>query len=83
MENVIQFINSNRENYIERAQRFLKNFKSISSDPEKKSEMQRAAEFLMTKFSEMGFDNIKILNPEEGHPVVYAERLLIRRNQQF
>ena len=73
MENVIQYINSNLEKYIEELKDFLR-IPSISSDPEKKSEMLRAAEFLMSKFSEMGFENIKILNPDEGHPVVYAEK---------
>lgn len=38
MENVIQFINSNKENYIEELKEFLR-IQSISSDPEKKSEM--------------------------------------------
>lgn len=75
MENVIQFINSNREQYVEELKEFLR-IQSISSDPEKKSEMQRAAEFLILKFKDMGFENIKILNPEEGHPVVFAEKIV-------
>ncbi len=75
MESVIQYINSNKENYIEELKDFLR-IQSISSDPEKKSEMQRAAEFLMSKFSDMGFENIKVLNPESGHPVVYAEKIV-------
>lgn len=69
MENVLQFINSNRETYIEELKDFLR-IQSISSDPEKKPEMQKAAEFLMSKFNGMGFENVKILNPESGHPVV-------------
>jgi len=75
MENVIQYINSNRERYIEELKDFLR-IQSISSDPEKKSEMQKAAEFLMSKFSDMGFENIKILNPDKGHPIVYAEKIV-------
>lgn len=75
MENVINYINQNYDNFIEELKEFLR-IQSISSDPEKKSEMQKAADLLMSKFIELGFSNIQILNPEEGHPIVYAEKIV-------
>ncbi len=75
MEQVINFINSNKESYIEELKEFLR-IQSISADPNKKPEMQRASEFLMSKLSDMGFDNIKILNPDEGNPIIYGEKIV-------
>lgn len=74
MQEVINYINSNRENYIEELKDFLR-IQSISSDPEKKSEILRAAEFLKEKFVSIGLENIQTLN-EEGNPVVYAEKIV-------
>lgn len=75
MENLIQYINQNYENFVEELKEFLR-IQSISSDPEKKSEMQRAADFLMFKFNELGFNNVQVLNPDDGHPIVYAEKIV-------
>ncbi len=74
MEPVLNYINSNRDNYIKELQAFLA-IESISSDPEKKSEMNRCAQFIQDKFFSMGLDNVKVLN-ENGFPIVYADKFV-------
>jgi len=47
---------------------------SVSTDPEKKTEMQRAAQWVANQMHSLGFENVKIL-PTALHPVVYGESL--------
>jgi len=47
---------------------------SVSTDPEKKTEMQRAAQWVANQLHNLGFENVKIL-PTARHPVVYGESL--------
>ena len=47
---------------------------SVSTDPEKKTEMQRAAQWVANQMYSLGFENVKIL-PTALHPVVYGESL--------
>jgi acetylornithine deacetylase/succinyl-diaminopimelate desuccinylase-like protein len=45
---------------------------SVSTDPERREEVRRAAEFLLGKLAGLGFQTELLETP--GHPVVYAER---------
>jgi acetylornithine deacetylase/succinyl-diaminopimelate desuccinylase-like protein len=47
---------------------------SISTDPERKGDIQRAAEWLADDLRRIGFERVEI-KPTAGHPVVYAEWL--------
>ncbi len=47
---------------------------SVSTDPKKKTEMQRAAQWVANHLLSLGFENVKIL-PTARHPVVYGESL--------
>ena len=47
---------------------------SVSTDPKKKTEMQRAAQWVANQMHSLGFENVKIL-PTALHPVVYGESL--------
>ncbi|MFC2043146.1 dipeptidase [Chloroflexota bacterium] len=47
---------------------------SVSTDHEKKTEMQRAAQWVANQILNLGFENVKIL-PTARHPVVYGESL--------
>jgi len=47
---------------------------SVSTDPEKKTEMQHAAQWVANQIHSLGFENVKIL-PTARHPVVYGESL--------
>jgi acetylornithine deacetylase/succinyl-diaminopimelate desuccinylase-like protein len=47
---------------------------SVSTDPEKKTEMQQAAQWVANQMHSLGFENVKIL-PTARHPIVYGESL--------
>lgn len=47
---------------------------SISTDPEHKADMQRAAEWVAAQLRSIGMENVQIM-PTAGHPVVYGEWL--------
>ena len=47
---------------------------SVSTSPEHKPEMQRAADWLAAAMRKIGLENVQIL-PTAGHPVVYADWL--------
>jgi len=58
--------------------RFLAEFKdfliipSISTDPEHKTDMDRAAQWVANQFEELALTSVEIF-PTQGHPVVYGE----------
>ena len=45
---------------------------SVSTDPQHKSDMQKAAEWLAAEMRRVGVDKAEVL-PTQGHPVVYGE----------
>jgi len=47
---------------------------SVSTLPERRPEMARAAEWLAAKLRDLGFSNAEVL-PTKGHPVAYGEHL--------
>ncbi|MEM9955688.1 MAG: dipeptidase [Chloroflexota bacterium] len=47
---------------------------SISTDPERKTQVRQAAEWLAADMISMGLENVEIM-PTDGHPVVYADWL--------
>jgi acetylornithine deacetylase/succinyl-diaminopimelate desuccinylase-like protein len=61
-------------------QRFLSELKdlvaipSISTSPEHKGDVARAAEWLAAQLRSLGMDNVQVM-PTAGHPVVYGESL--------
>ena len=73
MKNVVEYINSNREKYVEELKDFLK-IPSISTLAENKKDMLTAAEFVVNKLREAGMENVKIIETK-GHPLVYADWL--------
>ena len=73
MENVVGYINSNREKYVEELKDFLR-IPSISTSAANKSDMLTAAEFVSSKLREAGMENVKIIETK-GHPLVYADWL--------
>jgi acetylornithine deacetylase/succinyl-diaminopimelate desuccinylase-like protein len=69
----IQYAQNNRERYLAELKELLA-IPSISTHSQNKPDIQRAAEWLTTQLTGMGFENIAIL-PTAGHPVVYGEWL--------
>jgi acetylornithine deacetylase/succinyl-diaminopimelate desuccinylase-like protein len=61
-------------------QRFLNELKdllripSVSTAPEHKSDVQRAAEYVGCELRRIGMENVAII-PTEGHPLIYADWL--------
>ena len=73
MENVISFINSNKDQYVEELKNFLR-IPSISTNPENKADMTRCAEYVSSQMNKSGLQNIQIF-PTDGHSIVYGEWL--------
>ena len=73
MKEVIDFIDSNYERYLDELKEFLR-IPSISTLPEHSKDMQRAAEFVAEKLKQAGMNKVEVFQTE-GHPLVYAEWL--------
>lgn len=73
MEEVVGYINLNRERYVEELKDFLR-IPSISTLAANKNDMISAAEFVANKLREAGMENVKIIKTK-GHPLVYADWL--------
>ncbi|MHB8852364.1 MAG: dipeptidase [Ignavibacteriaceae bacterium] len=73
MQEVINYIENNQQNYIEELKEFLK-IPSISTSIENKSEVNRCADFVASKLKDAGMSHVEIFKTE-GHPLVYGEWL--------
>ncbi len=73
MKEVINYIENNKNRYIDELKEFLK-IPSISTLVENKSDMQTAAKFVADKLHEAGLNKIEIFQTE-GHPLIYGEWL--------
>lgn len=73
MQDIINYINSNQNLYIEELKEFLR-IPSISTIPEHKGDIKRAAEFVAEKLKIAGMNRVEIFKTE-GHPLVYGEWL--------
>lgn len=73
MEEVLKYIENNRESYINELKDFLR-IPSISTLPENKKDINLCAEFVMEKLKQAGMSRVEIFQTE-GHPIVYGEWL--------
>jgi acetylornithine deacetylase/succinyl-diaminopimelate desuccinylase-like protein len=73
LENVVGYINSNRNAYIEELKEFLR-IPSISTLADHKNDMKTAAEFVAEKLHTARMENVQIIETK-GHPLVYADWL--------
>jgi acetylornithine deacetylase/succinyl-diaminopimelate desuccinylase-like protein len=67
----LDYANENNAQFLKTLKDFIR-IPSISTDPDKKPEMLKAANWVSEKLNEIGMDNIQIF-PTAGHPVVYAD----------
>lgn len=67
------FIESNQERFLEELLTFLR-IPSISTLPENRADVRKAAEFVAASLSSAGMENVEIIETE-GHPLVYADWL--------
>ncbi|MBN1638487.1 MAG: dipeptidase [Ignavibacteriales bacterium] len=73
MIKMINYLNSNFENYIEELKDFLR-IKSISSKEEHKDDMINCANNVADKMRNIGLENVNVFQTE-GHPIVYGDWL--------
>lgn len=73
LEKALTYARANRQSHLEQLCDWLR-IPSISTDPENKEDVRRAAQFAADKLTEIGFPRVDI-DDTPGHPIVYAERL--------
>lgn len=73
MNNVISYIKSNEQNYINELIEFLR-IPSISTLHENNEDTRRCAKFVAEKLKNAGMSRVEIFQTE-GHPIVYGEWL--------
>lgn len=73
MKEVLSFIESNRQRYIDELKKFL-SYPSISTNPENRKDVEECAEYIKEHLTNIGMENAR-LYPTKGHPVVYADWL--------
>lgn len=67
------FVQENRDRFLEELKDFLR-IPSISTLPEHRDDVHRAARFVADSLGSAGLENVEII-PTEGHPLVYADWL--------
>ncbi|MBL1212047.1 MAG: dipeptidase [Ignavibacteriae bacterium] len=71
MDQVVNYIKSNNNNYIEELKEYLR-IPSVSTLSEHKPDMQKCAKFVAGKLRDAGLSKVKIIKTEK-HPLVYGE----------
>ncbi|MCL5950901.1 MAG: dipeptidase [Chloroflexi bacterium] len=70
-QQAIEFAQRHHERYLNELKEFL-TIPSVSTLPAHKPDMQRAAEWVAARLSDLGMKNIQVM-PTAGHPVVFGE----------
>jgi acetylornithine deacetylase/succinyl-diaminopimelate desuccinylase-like protein len=73
MNNVIDFINTNRDRYVEELKQYLA-IPSISALPQHKDDVRRTAQWTVDELTRAGLENARLIETP-GNPVAYAEWL--------
>jgi acetylornithine deacetylase/succinyl-diaminopimelate desuccinylase-like protein len=71
LEKALSYARANYANFLSQLQDWLR-IQSISTLPEHKDDVRRAAQFAADKLSAMGFSRVDI-DATPGHPIVYSE----------
>ena len=74
METIRQYIEANKERFIEELFGLLR-IPSISAKPEHKADMIKAAEYWKNAILAAGADKAEVM-PTEGNPIVYGEKII-------
>ncbi len=69
-----EWVDKNKDRFLDELITFLK-IPSISADSAYKSEVLRAADWLMEQFDSLKMDRIEKF-PTEGYPIIYAEKIV-------
>ncbi len=73
MNNVIDFINTHRDRYIDELKEYLA-IPSISALPQHQQDVRRCAEWTAEHLRRIGIENVRLVETP-GHPVVYGDWL--------
>ena len=73
MNNVIDFINTNRDRFVDELKQYLA-IPSISALPEHQGDLRRCAEYTAEELKRVGLENVRLIETP-GNPVVYADWL--------
>ncbi len=73
MDNVIDFVNVNRDRYLDELKAMLA-IPSISALPEHTADVRRCAEWCADEMRRIGLQNVRLIETP-GHPVVYGDWL--------
>ena len=65
------YVEANRERFLDELKEFLR-IPSISTLPENKSDVERAAQFVADSLKKVGLENVEVI-PTAKHPLVYAD----------
>jgi acetylornithine deacetylase/succinyl-diaminopimelate desuccinylase-like protein len=71
MNNIISYIEENKQRYIDELSEFLR-IQSISSSNAHNNETYRCAKWVETHLRDMGLENVEFVETEK-HPIIYAE----------
>jgi len=71
--NAIAFAQENQKRFLEELKNLLR-IPSVSTLPEHKADIQRAAEFIASELRRIGLEHVEII-PTGGHPLVYGDWL--------
>lgn len=69
-----EYAHQHQQIYLDRLKEFVA-IASVSTDPDARPEIQRAAEWVATRLKTMSVEKVAIL-ATDGHPVVFGERLV-------
>ncbi|HEX9333783.1 MAG TPA: M20/M25/M40 family metallo-hydrolase, partial [Anaerolineales bacterium] len=70
-QNALDYAHGHHEQFLDALKSFLA-IPSISTSPENKSDIERAATWVAEQLTSLGMENVEIM-PTGGHPVVYGE----------
>src|SRR4026207_796700 len=73
MNQVVDFINVNRDRYVEELKQYLA-IPSISALPQHTADVRRAAEWTADALKQVGMQNVRLIDTP-GNPVVYGDWL--------
>lgn len=73
LDTALEYAKQNRERFLNELKEVL-TIPSISTDPERKADVQHAAEWMAAQLRSLGMNNVQIMpTAAGGHPVVYGE----------
>ncbi|RME98489.1 MAG: dipeptidase, partial [Chloroflexi bacterium] len=73
LQSALNYAQSNQKNNLEQLKSLLR-IPSVSTLPNRKTDVQQAAQWLADKLTAIGLENVQVM-PTPGHPVVYADWL--------